>query len=508
MWNPLNWKKSSWVRKMKTDLLLSRIKVKACYGTFPEEVQAITLDSREAAQGWVFVARVGFHVDSHSFIPQAIEQGCRFIVADRFVELPDHVGLMVVSDTPRIASILAQYIYDFPSTKMHVVGVTGTSGKTSTATMIHSLLQLMEEKSAIIGTNGFCVGETRVLNINTTPETTLLTRQFAQAVEEGAGHLVMEVSSHALSLGRTAGIDYDITIYTNLSHEHLDFYRDIYHYGYTKGMLLSQMGSDLSRHKYVILNGDDAFLKEMRMETGYEILEFSLKDPQADFYAFDIVESTEGTSFSLQCPEGVFPVHSPYLGKINVENLLCALMSLWLKGFSMKSLLECVPLAPPIEGRLQFIGKEELPITLIVDYALTPDGLERLLDAVKPLVKKRLILLTAMWGSGRDITKAPKMGRISSVADYVVFTNNNPGDDDRQRLVDELEKGITHKNYKKFLERRDAIEHAIEVSEPGDVVLLSGRGSEPYMMVEGNKRIIFRDDLIALEFARSKYNRP
>ncbi|NLY35998.1 MAG: UDP-N-acetylmuramoyl-L-alanyl-D-glutamate--2,6-diaminopimelate ligase [Tissierellia bacterium] len=492
---------------MKTDLLLSRIKVKTCYGNFPEEVSNITLDSREAREGWVFVARVGFNVDSHKFIPGALAQGCRFVVADRYLELPQDVGLLVVQDTPRVASLMAQYIYDFPSTKMNVVGVTGTSGKTSTATMIHSLLGLLEEKSAIIGTNGFCVGEEQVLNINTTPETTLLTRQFAQASKQKARHMVMEVSSHALSLGRTAGIDYDITIFTNLSHEHLDFYRDIYHYGYTKGMLLSQMGSDLSREKYVILNGDDPFLKEMRMETGYEILEFSLKDPRAEFFAGDIEEGPQGTLFTLKCPEGEFKLNSPYLGKINVENLLCALMSLWLKGFAMEAIVEQIPSLPPIEGRLQFIGKEELPITLLVDYALTPDGLERLLDAVKPLVTKRLILLTAMWGMGRDITKAPKMGRISSAADYVVFTNNHPGDDDRQRLVDELEKGITHKNYKKFLERRDAIEHAIEVSEPGDVVLLSGRGSEPFITVEGMKRVPFRDDLIALEFARKKYNR-
>lgn len=493
------------MKKVRTDLLLSRIKVKTCYGTFPEEVDHITLDSREAKKGWVFVARVGFNLDSHQFIPAALSQGCRFIVADRFVEVPEDVGLLVVRDTPRVASLLAQYIYDFPSKAMHVVGITGTSGKTSTASMIHSLLGLLQEKSAIIGTNGFCVEEERVLNINTTPETTLLTRQFAQAREKGARHMVMEVSSHALSLGRTAGIDYDITIFTNLSHEHLDFYRDLYHYGYTKGMLLSQMGSDLSQEKYVILNGDDPLLEEMAMETGYEILRFSLKDPAAEFFARDIEEGPQGTTFTLVCPQGDFQLSSPYLGKINVENLLCAVMTLWLKGFAMESIIQQIPSLPPIEGRLQFIAKEELPITLLVDYALTPDGLERVLDAVKPLVKKRLILLTAMWGMGRDITKAPKMGRISSVADYVVFTNNHPGDDDRQRLVDELEKGITHKNYKKFLERREAIEHAIEVSEAGDVVLLSGRGSEPFITVEGMKRVPFRDDLIALEFARKKY---
>lgn len=490
---------------MKTSELLSRIKIKETYGNFPESVQDISLDSREVGPGWVFVARIGFNVDSHKFIPQAVDQGCKFIVADRYVDLPEDVGLMVVSDTPRVASILAQYIYDYPSQKMNVVGITGTSGKTSSASMIHGLLELLGETSAIMGTNGFTVADQTTLNINTTPETTLLTRQFKEAVDLGAGHMVMEVSSHALSLGRTAGIDYDITAYTNLSHEHLDFYRDLYHYGYTKGMLLSQMGSDLRRPKYVILNDDDDFLEEMAMETAYEILSFSLKNPQADFYAYDLVEAGSYTDFKLNTTEGDFEVRSPYLGSFNVENLMTAIITVWLKGFSLEEIVSKVSKLPPIKGRVEFVGKEELPITLIVDYALTPDGLERLIEAVQPLVTKRLILLTAMWGSGRDITKAPEMGRISSAADYVVFTNNNPGDDDRQRLVDELEKGITHKNYKKFLEREDAIKHAIDISQPGDVVVLSGRGSEPYMMVEGGQRIIFRDDLIALEAARKKY---
>ena len=492
---------------MRSDQLLSKVKVKEVYGNFPEEVNHLTLDSRDAGEGSVFVARVGFNVDSHQFIPDVVKQGCRFIVADRYVELPEDVGLLVVRDTPRVASLFAQYIYDFPSQKMHVVGVTGTSGKTSTSTMIHELLGFLGEKSALLGTNGFCVGDERILNINTTPETALLTRQFAHAVKKDARHLTMEVSSHALSLGRTFGIDYDITIYTNLSHEHLDFYKDLNHYGYTKGMLLSQMGSDYKRDKYVVVNYDDPFCAEMRMESCYEILDFSIESDKADFYAKDIVESTEGTSFTLVSPEGEFAVSSPYLGKFNVENLLCAVITLWLKGFSVEVIVKEIPKLPPIEGRVQFVGKEELPITLIVDYALTPDGLTKLLDAVKPLVTKRLILLTAMWGCGRDITKAPKMGKISSVADYVVFTNNHPGNDDRQRLVDELEKGITHDRYKKFLERRDAIEHAIEVSEPGDVVLLSGRGSEPFIVVEGMKRVPFRDDLIALEYARKKYNK-
>lgn len=492
---------------MKSELLLSRLKVKSCFGRFPEDVNHLTLDSRDAGESSVFVARVGFNVDSHQFVPDVVRQGCRFIVADRQMDLPEDVGLVVVKDTSRVASLFAQYIYDFPSQKMHVVGVTGTSGKTSVSTMIHSLLGLLGEKSALLGTNGFCVGEERILNINTTPETALLTRQFAHAVDVGAKHLTMEVSSHALSLGRTFGIDYDLCIYTNLSHEHLDFYRDLNHYGYTKGMLLSQMGSDYRREKYVILNDDDPFCQEMRMESGYEILSFSLAKPEADFYASEIQESTAGTSFKLSTPDGDYEVNSPYLGKFNVENLLCAVITLWLKGFSMEAIVKQIQDLPPIEGRVQFIGKEELPITLIVDYALTPDGLTKLIDAVKPLVTKRLILLTAMWGSGRDITKAPKMGKISSAADYVVFTNNHPGDDDRQRLVDELEKGITHNRYKKFLERRDAIEHAIEVSEPGDVVVLSGRGSEPFMMVEGMKRVPFRDDLIALEYARKKYNK-
>ncbi len=492
---------------MRSIDLLNLVKIKKVYGKFPKEISNVSIDSRKIEDNSVFIASRGFTVDSHKFIPDVIDKGVKFIVADRYVELDfNRVGLMVVSDTMRVASMFANKIYDYPSLKINTVGVTGTSGKTSVSTMIHELTMNLGSSSAMIGTNGFFINDKSELLINTTPETISLTKQFKSAVDNDVNDLVMEVSSHALSLGRTFGIDFDIAVFTNISHEHLDFYRHIDHYAYTKGMLLSQLGNRLDKTKYMVLNKDDKWCNELKVASPYESVFFSVEE-KADFYATDIELRGDGTTFTLHSPEGEFTVESPFIGKFNVENILPAIITMWLKGYEVKDIVDKVPMLKPVDGRVQFVGKDELPITLIVDYALTPDGLSKLIDAVEPMVKKRLILLTAMWGRGRDITKAPIMGEISSRADYVVFTNNHPGDDDRQRLVDELEKGIKHKNYKKFLYRREAIKHAIDVSEPGDVVLLSGRGSEPFMIVEGLKPVPFRDDLIALEYAREKYKR-
>lgn len=492
---------------MKSIELLKLIKLKKVYGKFPEKVNNLSIDSRDITSESVFVASVGFNVDSHKFIPDVIEKGVKFIVSDRYIELDfEKVGLLVVKDTMRVASIFANHIFSNPSMDMNVIGVTGTSGKTSVSTMIHQILLNLNQKSAMIGTNGYYENENRESLINTTPETASITKLFNRARNKNIRNMVMEVSSHALSLGRTFGIDFDCVIFTNISHEHLDFYRDIDHYAYTKSMLISQMGNSYDKEKFLIINKDEKWCEELKMLTPYEYIDFSIKE-KADFYAKNIELSGNGSKFDLYTPEGIFKVESPFIGEFNVENLIPAIAAVWIKGFSIEEIISTIYLLKPVEGRVQFIGKNELPITLIVDYALTPDGLSRLIDAVEPMVTKKLILLTAMWGCGRDITKAPIMGEISSRADYVIFTNNHPGNDDRKRLVDELEKGIKHNNYIKFLERRDAIKHAIDISEPGDTVVLSGRGSEPLMIVEGLKKIDFRDDLISYNYAIEKYKK-
>src|SRR5699024_8567339 len=242
---------------MNSRTLISQLKIKTAYGNFPDTVTDITTDSREAGPASVFVALRGHQVDGYSFIPQAIEAGCRFIVTDRYIELPEDAGLLIVKDPSKVASLFSGYIYDFPHDSQTMIGVTGTNGKTTVATMIHNLSRSLGKNSAYLGTNGFMINEDRYDSINTTPETTKLHKRLQEANDGVTYVLKIEVSSNTLKLGRTFGIEYDSGIFTNLTQEQLDFHITMDEYGYVKGLLFSQMGQDVRDRKYIVQNNDD-----------------------------------------------------------------------------------------------------------------------------------------------------------------------------------------------------------------------------------------------------------
>ncbi len=219
--------------------------------------------------------------------------------------------------------------------------------------------------------------------------------------------------------------------------------------------------------------------------------------------AQNINESINGATFTLTTPFGEYEVESPYLGKFNILNLLASLLGVWVQGYDLKEIIKAVKQMPPVEGRLEVLDKN-LPIDLIIDYAHTSDGIDKLIDAVKPFVKQKLIFLIGMAGE-RDLTKTPEMGKISCRADYVVFTPDNPANDDPKMLTAELAKGATHQNYVEFEDRAEGIRHAIEISEPGDTVVLASKGREPYQIMPGHIKAPHRDDLIGLEAAYEKY---
>ncbi|MCI8456141.1 MAG: UDP-N-acetylmuramoyl-L-alanyl-D-glutamate--L-lysine ligase, partial [Mammaliicoccus sciuri] len=226
-------------------------------------------------------------------------------------------------------------------------------------------------------------------------------------------------------------------------------------------------------------------------------------DNEADCMAKDIEESISGVRFTLVTPFGSYKIQSPYLGKFNVLNLLASIIGLWAQGYELNNITKAVENMPAVEGRLEVLDRN-LPIDLIIDYAHTPDGMDKLIDAVKPFVKQKLIFLVGMAGE-RDLTKTPEMGKISCRADYVIFTPDNPANDDPKMLTAELAKGATHNNYVEFEDRAEGIKHAIEISEPGDTVVLASKGREPYQIMPGHIKVPHRDDLIGLEAAYEKY---
>lgn len=485
---------------MNVEQLLSLLKAKQVYGIFPEEVTDITTDSRQAGPNSIFVASVGYTVDSHRFIPNVIEQGCRFIVTNHRVDV--EIGQLVVKDTLRAASILAQALFDYPSTKLSTYGVTGTNGKTSVATMIHHLHRALNKNSAYLGTNGLQINETITKGANSTPETVTLIKSIHQALKHDAKAMSFEVSSHGLVLGRLNGVSFDVAIFTNLTQDHLDFHGTMKDYGFAKSLLFSQLGHDFTKPKFAVLNNDDEYSKELTRVTSREIITYGLTK-EADFYAYDIQADLYGTHFNMETPVGMFKIDSPYIGTFNIYNLMAAIASLFATGHDLNEVVAIIKELPAVEGRLEVLDRS-LPIDLIIDYAHTPDGMNKLIDAVEPYVKGKLIFLVGMAGE-RDLSKTAEMGAIACRADYVIFTPDNPANDDPKKLTDALEEGATHDRFISFDDRREGILHAIEIAEPGDMVVLASKGREPYQIMKNYVKVPHRDDLIALEAAHRKF---
>ncbi|RIL89951.1 UDP-N-acetylmuramoyl-L-alanyl-D-glutamate--L-lysine ligase, partial [Staphylococcus equorum] len=236
--------------------------------------------------------------------------------------------------------------------------------------------------------------------------------------------------------------------------------------------------------------------------TPYEILTYGIEN-EAQFKAENIKESLQGVTFDFVTPFGTYPVTSPYVGRFNIANLMAAMLGVWVNGYDLATVTKIVRDLEPVEGRLEVLDPD-LPIDLIIDYAHTADGMTKLIDAVEPFVKQKLIFLVGMAGE-RDLTKTPEMGRVASRADYVIFTPDNPANDDPKMLTAELAKGATHSNYVEFTDRAEGIRHAIEVAEPGDTVVLASKGREPYQIMPGHVKVPHRDDLIGLEAAYEKF---
>lgn len=487
---------------MKANELFEKIKSKQVLGSLDREINDVTTDSRTAKEGSIFVATKGYTVDSHKFCQDVVNQGCKLIVVESEQEIEGDVTQVIVPKTRRVASLIVHKLYDYPSEQLTTYGVTGTNGKTSIATMIHQIHRKLGKGSAYLGTNGFQINEKVTKGENTTPETVTLTKKVHEAVEAGAEAMTLEVSSHGLALGRLSGVEFDVAIFSNLTQDHLDFHGTMEAYGHAKSLLFSQLGEDLRKEKFAVVNADDDFSEYLTSVTPYEVFTYGIHRP-AQFKAERIEESLTGASFDFVTPDGTFRVDSPYVGKFNISNIMAAMTAVWGKGTPMQEIVDIVPQLEPVEGRLEVLDPS-LPIDLIIDYAHTTDGIEKLIDAVKPFVKQKLIFLIGMAGE-RDLTKTPEMGKQACRADYVIFTPDNPANDDPKMLTAELAKGATHDNYVEYTDRAEGIRHAIDVAEPGDTVVLASKGREPYQIMPGHVKVPHRDDLIGLEAAYKKF---
>ncbi len=487
---------------MKTQNLLANIKIKKIIGNLPEEVDSIEVDSRKIKKNHVFICTKGYTADGHDFANIAVENGATLVIAEKELDIDtEKAALVIVSDSWKASSRLVHAFYDYPSKKLKMIGVTGTNGKTSVSNLVHSILRLTGRKAGLSGTIGFDLDGVKFPSPNTTSDSITTARFLNQAVDQGIEYMVMEVSSHGLSLGRLWGVEFDTAIFTNLSHDHLDYHGTMEDYGYAKGLLFSQMGQDYTEQKFVVLNRDDEWFDRYSQMTGYEVISYGVENP-SDFYASNTQYFDDGMEFDMKTPEGEFHVTSHLLGTFNVYNLLAAAASLYVEGFDVSEIVENIKKLKPVNGRMERVEETGL-VSVYIDYAHTPDAIEKAIQAVIPFKKNRIIFLVGTGGN-RDKSKRPAMAEMASIADYVVLTTDDPRFESDESILGDLAKGMKHDQYALIGDRSEAVRHAVDVAEPGDIIILAGKGHEDYQIV-GNEKLPHSDKEIAKEICKRRF---
>ena len=491
---------------MNTNQLLSVLPVKQLVGELPEQVTDLTTDSRAIAAGGMFVCIEGHTVDGHTYVKQAIQAGARVIIASKEIKVDlEKVAVVYVDSTSRAIRNLAACWCGYPSKRMTMIGVTGTNGKTSVSNIIHGILMNVGEQSAVSGTIGFNLDGLLYETENTTPDVLTTQKMIARAAAEECDTMTMEVSSHGLIEGRLAGTEFDIAVFMNLTHDHLDFHGTMENYGNAKGLLFAQLGQDLQQQKVAILNADDPWHLKMKEMTSFPVLTFGIHS-DAQFKATAIDLRTDGTTFTLHSPVGNYLVDMQMIGEFSVSNALAAIAALYAKGIDMPEILAALRTLSPIKGRMERV-ETDLPLTIYVDYAHSADAIEKAIDAVLPYkpADQQLIFIIGTGGN-RDRKKRPVMGEKASAADYVIFTTDDPRDEPYDEITSELSAGMTHDRFACIGDREEAVRHAIQVANEGDIIIFAGKGHEDFQII-GSTKYPHSDAAIALDEAEKKFGK-
>ena len=453
------------------------------------EIKDITIDSRSVGDGSVFVCIRGANVDGHDYAKMAEEKGAACVVAEEKLNLS--IPCIVYPDTKIALAEIASVFYEKPEEKLHLVGITGTNGKTSVSYFIKKILETQGKKVGIIGTNEILVGDKEVgikSSTPTTPNSLELRKIFAKMLEMGAEYVVMEVSSHALDLHRVEGLTYDVGVFTNLTRDHLDYHKTMENYFLAKKKLFSIS-------KVGIINCDDEYGNRILEENKDNKISIGIKN--ADLLAKDIEIDEKGVRFNAVYKEKAYPVALPVSGMFSVYNGLCAFGGALGLGFEPSEIAEGLSKTDGVLGRLERV-ETNTDYSVIIDYAHTPDGLENVLSAVNSFKKGRCI---AVFGCGgdRDATKRPIMGEIGTkMADVAIITSDNPRCEDPKKIIDDIVSGAVDGKFTVVENRKEAIKYALSLAEKDDIVLLLGKGQETYQII-GKEKIHFDEREIVKE---------
>ncbi|PGT81854.1 MULTISPECIES: UDP-N-acetylmuramoyl-L-alanyl-D-glutamate--2,6-diaminopimelate ligase [Bacillaceae] len=458
-------------------------------------ISSLEMDSREVKPGSLFICIKGYTVDGHDFARKAVEQGAVAILAERNLDLD--VPVIVVKDTKRSMAVLADIFYGQPTHSMHLIGVTGTNGKTTTTHIIEKIFNEAKKQTGLIGTMYIKIGDEQKEVKNTTPESLTLQKTFAEMKEQNVSHAIMEVSSHALHLGRIHGCDFNVAVFTNLTQDHLDYHKTMEAYKYAKGLLFAQLGNKFDHNdlKIAVLNEDEEASEEFKRMTSAKTLTYGIDRP-ADIKANNIKMTSKGTKFQLVTPVGTRNVTIQMVGKFSVYNVLAAVSASLASSVDLDTIVTAIESMEGVRGRFELVDGGQ-DYTVIVDYAHTPDSLENVLKTVKQFAEGRIFCIVGCGGD-RDKTKRPLMAKIAvTYSDEPVFTSDNPRSEDPQDILQEMEEGVVGYQFTSIISREEAISYAVKKAQKGDVILIAGKGHETYQII-GNKVFDFDDKEIAL----------
>ena len=460
------------------------------------EITSIENDNRKVKKGSLFICIKGYTVDGHDFAASAVTNGAVAILAERPLDLD--VPVIVVTDTTRAMAVLANVFYGQPTKQLHLIGITGTNGKTTTSHLIEKIFADAGKKTGLIGTMYTKIADETFETKNTTPESLTLQKTFKQMVDAGVGLAVMEVSSHALDLGRVHGCEYNVAVFTNLTQDHLDYHKTMEEYKRAKSLLFAQLGNtyDYNNPKFAVLNADDPASEMYRRSTAAHVITYGI-DQKADLQAKNIQMTPRGTNFDLIIDNDIYPIQMQLIGKFSVYNVLASISAAIVSGIGIKDVIHSIEDVEGVAGRFELVNADQ-DFTVIVDYAHTPDSLENVLKTIQHFAKKRVFVIVGCGGD-RDRTKRPLMAKIACrMATDPIFTSDNPRSEDPLAILKEMEAGVQGETYQVIPDRKEAIYTAVNQASAGDVILIAGKGHETYQTI-GNVVHDFDDRLVARE---------
>ena len=484
---------------MKLSEILKEINVLSAAASGDMEITGVCYDSRRVKSGDLFVAVRGYESDGHKYIPMAVEKGCAAVLCE---EAPAGNVPYVQTDDSRLGlALAARNFYGDPSREMKVIGITGTNGKTTTTILIKQILEkTLGAKVGLIGSISNMIGDEEFHAEHTTPESCDLQALFRQMADAGCTHCVMEVSSHSLVLRRVAGVHFAVGLFTNLTQDHLDFHNTMEEYAKAKAMLFPMCEKTAA-------NADDPWTETVMKDAPQPVYTFSAKSDSASLTARDIRLAPSGVRFCALEEGELVRVKTNLPGQFSVYNALAAISCARLLGVSLADADAALETAHGAKGRVEPVPTDG-DYSIFIDYAVTPDAIENVLTTLRGIAPKRLVMLFGAGGD-RDRKKRPIMGKLSAdIADFVIVTSDNPRTEDPMSIIEEILPGVRAGKapYKVICDRPEAIRWAIDHHEPGDVILLCGKGHEDYQII-GHEKIHMDEREIVADYLAERAKR-